>query len=98
MTSPVIRACHQMPVFMLRTALLLFFLLGVITSELQAAPAETTATTWIHRRKPTAGNYRPVYKTYRGSGRQHRGGFRLFKRRHSTALHKSKARHHRGTL
>ena len=87
-----------MSVFMLRTALLLFSLLGVITSELQAAPAETSATTWIHRRKPTAGNYRPVYKIYRGPGRQHRGGFRLFKRRHSTALHKNKNRHHRGTL
>lgn len=86
-----------MPVFMLRTALLLLFLLGLVTSELQAAPIETTATTWIHRRKPMAGNYRPVYKIYRGSGRQHRrkGGFRLFKR-HTTARHTSHG--HRGTM
>lgn len=86
-----------MSVFMLRTTLLLLFLLGVVTAELQAAPAETTATTWIHRRKPTAGNYRPVYKTYRGHGRQHRrrGGFRLFKR-HTTARHTSHG--HRGTM
>ena len=86
---------------MLRTALLLFFLLGVITSELQAAPAETTATTWIHRRKPTAGNYRPVYKTYRNHSRRKKGVFSLFKR-HSTARHATshapKARGHRGTL
>ena len=84
---------------MLRTALMLFFLLGVITAEIQAAPVETTATTWIHRRKPTAGNYRPVYKTYRGSGRVHKHrGLSLFKRRHTTALHNTKARRHRGTL
>lgn len=87
---------------MMRTALLLFFLLGVISAELQAAPTETTASTWIHRRKPTAGNYRPVYKTYRGSGRQKSHRFSRFFKRHSmarhTGSHKSRGRSHRGTL
>lgn len=77
---------------MLRTALLFLSLLGFLTSELQAA-----ATTQAHRRKPMAGDYRPVYKTYRGHNRHHRGFF-AFLRRGGAARHGAAHSRKRGTL
>lgn len=70
---------------MLRTALLFLSLLGFLTSELHAAPSAATAQ--VHRRKPMAGDYRPVYKTYRGHNRHQRGFFAFLRRgavRHGT--------------
>lgn len=84
---------------MLRTALLFFCMLGFFASEIQAAPAAAT-TRPLHRRKPLAGNYRPVYKLYRGHSRRKNGFLGLFQHkpaaRHATGASKSKA--HRGTL
>ena len=79
---------------MLRTALLFFLLLGFAGSEIQAATATAAASRPIHRRKPMAGNYVPVYRYYRGRHKHRFGGF--FKR-HSTARHSSshKSRSHR---
>ena len=75
--------------FMLRTALLFFCMLGFLASESYAAPATAATSRPIHRRKPMAGNYVPVYRYYRGHSNQKRGFFGLFK-------HRSKAakRHH----
>jgi hypothetical protein len=82
---------------MLRTAFLFFCLLGFLAADIQAARAETAATSaLVHRRKPMAGNYRPVYKTYKGHSRNRKGLFRFFRKR-PTAKH-SGSRKHRGTM
>ncbi len=85
--------------FMLRTALLFFCMLGFFASETLAAPAAAT-TRPLHRRKPMAGDYRPVYKLYRGHSRRKNGLLGLFQRkpsaRHATGASQPKAR--RGTL
>ena len=85
---------------MMRTALLFFCMLGFIAAEVQAAPAAAT-TRPVHRRKPTAGNYTPVYRLYRGHSRRKKGFFGLFKHR-SKARHSSaaspKSKGRRGTL
>ena len=83
---------------MLRTALLFFCMLGFIAAEVQAAPTAATARP-IHRRKPMAGNYVPVYRLYRGHSRRKKGVFGLFKHRgtrRSAATTSRKSR--RGTL
>ena len=75
-------------------------MLGFIAAEVQAAPAAAT-TRPVHRRKPTAGNYTPVYRLYRGHSRRKKGFFGLFKHR-SKARHSSaaspKSKGRRGTL
>ena len=70
---------------MLRTALLFFLLLGFASAETYAATATATSFRPIHRHKPMAGNYVPVYRYYRGHSSQKSGFFGLFK-------HKSPAR------
>ena len=81
---------------MLRTALLFFLLLGFVSFETQAATATVATSRPIHRHKPTAGNYVPVYRYYRGHGR-HKNRFHGFFKRHSTARHSSshRSRSHR---
>ncbi|WP_210518019.1 hypothetical protein [Hymenobacter terricola] len=81
---------------MLRTALLFFLLLGFASAEIHAATATAATFHPIHRRKPTAGNYVPVYRYYRGQGRHKNSFGGLFKRR-PTARHRSshKGRAHR---
>ena len=84
---------------MLRTALLFFCMLGFFAAEVQAAPAAATARP-IHRHKPTAGNYVPVYRLYRGHSRRKKGVFSVFRhhgKRHNAAT-SPKARARRGTL
>ncbi|MGY3089592.1 hypothetical protein ACVWYF_002640 [Hymenobacter sp. UYAg731] len=76
---------------MLRTALLFFCMLGFLASESYAAPATAAASRPIHRRKPTAGNYVPVYRYYRGHSNQKRGFFGLFKHRSKAAKRHSSA-------
>jgi hypothetical protein len=77
--------------FMLRTALLFFCMLGFLASQAYAAPTTAASSRPIHRHKPTAGNYVPVYRSYRGHSNQKNGFFGLFKhrskaaKRHSTA-------------
>ena len=84
---------------MLRSALLFFLLLGFASAEIHAATATVTANRPIHRRKPMAGNYRPVYRYYRGSGSNSKGLFGgLFKKRQKTTSRHStpsKSRAHR---
>ena len=85
---------------MLRTALLFFCMLGFIAAEVQAAPAAATARP-IHRHKPTAGNYVPVYRLYRGHSRRKKGVFGMFKHRSTVRHHGTgslKAKGRRGTL
>lgn len=62
---------------MLRTVLLLFVLLGVCSSGIQAEPVARRP---IHRHRPIAGDFRPVYRYYRGPGR-HKDRFRKFSKR-----------------
>ena len=86
---------------MLRTILLFLMLLGFATAESQASPATARP---IHRHKPMAGNYRPVYRYYRGHSSQKTGFFGLFKRKSAAQRNAShhkppqKARTRRGTL
>ena len=85
---------------MLRTALLFFLLLGFASVEIHAATATVSSSRPIHRRKPMAGNYRPVYRYYPGHSNQKTGFFGLFKHK-ATARHSShpqRSRGHRGTL
>ena len=82
---------------MLRTALLFICLLGFISADVHAATTAAAATSsLVHRRKPMAGNYRPVYKTYKGHSRNRKGLFKLFKKR--PAARHSSTRKRRGTL
>ena len=80
---------------MLRAALLFFLLLGFVRFEIQAATATAATSRPIHRRKPMAGNYVPVYRYYRGPGR-HKNPFGGLFKRHPTARHGSshKSRSH----
>lgn len=84
---------------MLRTALLFFLLLGFASAETYAASATAATSRPIHRRKPMAGNYVPVYRYYRGHSSRKSGFFGLFKRKpsagRSTSSHASKSRAHR---
>ena len=65
---------------MLRTVVLLLMLLGACVADIQAAPAARRP---IHRHRPIAGDFRPVYRYYRGPGR-HKNRFRKFSKRRST--------------
>lgn len=65
---------------MLRTLVLFFVLLGVCAADIQAAPATRRP---IHRHRPMAGDFRPVYRYYRGPGR-HKDRFRKFSKRRTT--------------
>jgi hypothetical protein len=84
---------------MLRTALLFFLLLGFASAETYAATASVASSRPIHRRKPMVGNYRPVYRYYRGHSNQKSGFLGLFKRKpgtsRSASSHASKGRAHR---
>ena len=62
---------------MLRIVLLFFVLLGACHSGTLAAPAAHRP---IHRHRPIAGDFRPVYRYYRGPGR-HKDRFRRFSKR-----------------
>ena len=85
---------HHYHFFMLRTVLLFFCMLGFFASESYATAATSRP---IHRHKPTAGNYVPVYRYYRGHSNQKRGFFGLFKHRSKAAKrHRSAPRVARG--
>ena len=92
-------ACVTNLLPMLRIALLLSLLFASLGTELLAAPAAPAATNPIHRRKPLAGNYRPVYKYYRGAGHPRRlGGARRHSSGRSGSLFSRMGRSRRGTL
>lgn len=84
---------------MLRTALLFVLLLGFASVETYAATASVATSRPIHRRKPMAGDYRPVYRYYRGHSNQKSGFLGLFKRKssasRSSSAHASRSRAHR---
>ena len=52
-------------------------LLGACAADIQNASAASRP---IHRHRPTAGDFRPVYRHYRGPGR-HKDRFRRFSKR-----------------
>lgn len=92
-------ACVTNLLPMLRIALLLSLLFASLGAEVLAVPAAAAAPNPIHRRKPLAGNYRPVYKYYRGAGRPHRlGGARRHPSGRSGSLFSRSGRARRGTL
>ena len=62
---------------MLRTLVLFLLLLGACAVDGQLASATRRP---IHRHKPMAGDFRPVYRHYRGPGR-HKDRFRKFSKR-----------------
>ena len=81
---------------MLRTFMLFLILLGACAADMQTASAARRP---IHRRKPMAGNYVPVYRYYRGSGRHKGQSHRFSKRRSSKGGFFSHLGHkRRGTL
>ena len=84
------------PLCMLRTLVMFLLLLGACATDIQAAPAAHRP---IHRHRPMAGDFRPVYRYYRGPGR-HKNRFRKFSKRRSTqGGFFSRLRHkRRGTL
>ena len=65
---------------MLRIFMLFLLLLGAGAADMQTASAARRP---IHRHRPTAGNFVPVYRYYRGPGR-HKDRFRKFSKRRST--------------
>ena len=65
---------------MLRSLVLFLMLLGACATDIQPASAARRP---IHRHRPMAGDFRPVYRYYRGSGR-HKDRFRKFSKRRST--------------
>ncbi len=81
---------------MLRTFMLFLMLLGACAADMQTASAANRP---IHRHKPTAGNYVPVYRYYRGSGR-HKNRFHGFSKRRSAkgGFFSHLGRKRRGTL
>jgi len=81
---------------MLRTFMLFLMLLGACAADMQTVSAARRP---IHRHKPTAGNYVPVYRLYRGSGR-HKDRFRRFSKRRSAkgGFFSHLGRKRRGTL
>ena len=95
-------ACVTNLFLMLRIALLFSCLFASVGAELLAAPVAPVApaaTNPIHRRKPLAGNYRPVYKYYRGAGHPRRlGGARRHSSGRSGSLFSRMGRSRRGTL
>ena len=68
------------PLCMLRTLVLFLMLLGACATDMQPASAARRP---IHRHRPMAGDFRPVYRYYRGPGR-HKDRFRKFSKRRST--------------
>ncbi|MCI1188979.1 hypothetical protein MON38_16270 [Hymenobacter sp. DH14] len=64
---------------MLRTFMLFLLLVGLCAADVQTASAARRP---IHRHKPMAGDFRPVYRYYRGPGR-HKDRFRKFSKRRS---------------
>ena len=81
---------------MLRIVLLFFMLLGACAADIQAAPVARRP---IHRHRPMAGDFRPVYRYYRGPGR-HKNRFHKFSKRRSNKSGFFSGRGHkrRGTL
>ncbi|GAA4029969.1 hypothetical protein GCM10022409_12780 [Hymenobacter glaciei] len=65
---------------MLRIVVLFLVLLGACSFDVQEAQAASRP---IHRHRPRAGDFRPVYRYYRGPGR-HKDRFRKFSKRRST--------------
>lgn len=64
---------------MLRISLFFLLLMAFFTADIQAASAARP----IHRHRPMSGDFRPVYRRYRGAGR-HKDRFSRFLRHRST--------------
>ena len=80
---------------MLRT-LVLFLLLGACATDVQSASAARRP---IHRHRPMAGDFRPVYRYYRGPGRHKTRFWKFSKQRPNKGGFFSRLGHkRRGTL
>ncbi len=79
---------------MLRTALFITGLVGLLASAAVAAPTTSEATTWRGRgfrhHRPSQGDYVPVYASYRYHSREQRGVFGFLHRGNPAARHHSK--------
>ena len=79
---------------MLRTALFITGLVGLLTSAAGAAPTKTTSAEWrgwgFRHRRPSQGDFLPVYATYRYHSREQRGLFGFLHRGNPAAQHHSK--------
>ena len=79
---------------MLRTALFLAAFIGLLASAAVAAPTTTESATWrgwgYRHRRPSQGDFVPVYATYRHHSRERRGLLGFLHRSNSTARHRSK--------
>jgi len=81
---------------MLRTALFLIGLIGLLTSAAVAAPTKNTAANWrgwgFRHRRPSQGDFVPVYATYPYHSRERHGLFGFLHRSNPTARHLGKAK------
>ncbi|TVT42859.1 hypothetical protein FNT36_01840 [Hymenobacter setariae] len=79
---------------MLRTALFISGIIGLLATAAVAAPTESASTTWrgrgFRRHRPSQGDYVPVYATYRYHSREQRGLFSFLHRGNPAARHHSK--------
>ena len=79
---------------MLRTALFITGLAGLLASAAVAAPTENTTTSWrgwgFRHRRPSQGDFLPVYATYRYHSRERHGLFGFLHNSNPAARHHSK--------
>ncbi|RZK19414.1 MAG: hypothetical protein EOO56_14180 [Hymenobacter sp.] len=79
---------------MLRTILFLTGLLGLLTTAAMASPAENASANWrgwgFRHRRPSQGDFVPVYATYRYHSRERHGLFGFLHQSNPTARHLSK--------
>lgn len=78
---------------MLRTALFITGLAGLLASAAVAAPTENITTSWrgwgFRHRRPSQGSFVPVYATYRYHSRERHGLFGFLHSSNPTARHHS---------
>jgi hypothetical protein len=79
---------------MLRTALFITGLVGLLSSAAVAAPTKTTSAEWrgwgFRHRRPSQASFVPVYATYRYHSRERHGLFGFLHKSNPTARHLGK--------
>ena len=94
---------HPYPLspFMLRTALFISGLVGLLATATVAAPTENTSSTWrprgLRRHRAAQGDYVPVYASYRQRAWRQGGLFSFLHRGKSTARHHGGRHAHKRT-
>jgi hypothetical protein len=81
---------------MLRTALFITGLMGLLASAAVAAPTTTASAEWrgwgFRHRRPSQASFVPVYATYRYHSRERHGLFGFLHKSNPTARHISKSK------